>query len=614
MAPRCVPQCSKFKWRDLVELSGDRSEFSQLSVVAHIDVNAFFAQVEQLRLGLSKEDPLVCVQWSSIIAVSYSARKYGINRMDTLESALSKCEGLKVGHTAVFKKGQSDWSYIDYLPSPKDHKVSLDPYRRESRKIMRIFKLRCSKVEKASVDESFLDLGNVVFQKLLELFPVLKNSLDKSFDDYLPEIPEELPEGLDFRGEVIRCPETDDQDGLVLQDWDDIVMLLASMEAHDIRKQIEKALDYTTSCGIGRVKTIAKLASGLHKPDNQTIIRNCAIDNFLYTHFKFTDFWGIGPKTSGIIKQRLLVPEEDSIGYIKENFTQEELELKLKDPQLATRLYQLVRGLYQEAINTRIDIKSMGSNKNFRGKSVNSVKDLTDWLPVFVGDLIQRLTELDEEQPNCIRRPKTVAVHLWSWNGAYSKQCTVPKFMDLSKLKEVISHEAEHLIKTFASTFDNSPVSLFPLRSFSLNLTSFEVISSKESIDKFVSSSKRNREEHIDSLFKSLGENTKSKPKVEIEEPKNGNITTFLKTRSQVETATVAASSEDPQPCPQCGSHIPEEEMVTHKDWHYAMELQKQLETETQPNNQPHTDVNYSPTSRKKAKLDKNQTRLPFFK
>ncbi len=30
---------------------------------------------------------MVSVQWSSIIAVSYAARKYGISRMDTIESA-----------------------------------------------------------------------------------------------------------------------------------------------------------------------------------------------------------------------------------------------------------------------------------------------------------------------------------------------------------------------------------------------------------------------------------------------------------------------------------------------------------------------------------------------
>lgn len=102
---------------------------SPLAVICHIDLNAFFAQCEQLRLGLSEKDPVVCVQWNTLIAVSYAARDYGITRMDRLEQAKIKCPNLIAAHTAVFKKGEPLWKYVDYLPSPVNHKVSLDPYR-----------------------------------------------------------------------------------------------------------------------------------------------------------------------------------------------------------------------------------------------------------------------------------------------------------------------------------------------------------------------------------------------------------------------------------------------------------------------------------------------------
>ena len=46
-----------------------------------------FAQVEQIRLGLDYNKPIVCAQWNSIIAVNYPAREFGIGRMDSIESA-----------------------------------------------------------------------------------------------------------------------------------------------------------------------------------------------------------------------------------------------------------------------------------------------------------------------------------------------------------------------------------------------------------------------------------------------------------------------------------------------------------------------------------------------
>jgi len=137
---------SQFTWKDLIQLnSNDKSYLSPLSCMAHVDVNAFFAQAEQIRCGYTRDDPVVCVQWNSIIAVSYAARKYGISRLDTIGSAMEKSGNKLIPiHTAVFKRGEDYWKYHDGCGSwNKDktkripanlYKVSLDPYRRESQK------------------------------------------------------------------------------------------------------------------------------------------------------------------------------------------------------------------------------------------------------------------------------------------------------------------------------------------------------------------------------------------------------------------------------------------------------------------------------------------------
>ncbi|GME96047.1 unnamed protein product [Ambrosiozyma monospora] len=304
-------QQSAFTYRDFLDLNDVNKAYkSRLAVICHIDVNAFFAQHEQIRLGLTPKDPVVCLQWNSLIAVSYAARDYGIGRMDTLQSAKLKCPKLIVAHTAVFKKGESTWSYLDYLPSPVDHKVSLDPYRRASRKIMRIFKSNCDHVEKASVDESFMDFGRLVFRKLLELFPNFLEGLE-SVDDRLPTLTQEMVDSvaLQWKGLVIPKPgEASDEDGeRNIDDWDDLLSLIGSNFASDIRQQIVDQLGYTTSAGIGRVKTLAKLASGFKKPNRQTIVRNDAVGPFL-KNFKLTDFWSMGGKNGEAIMAKLDVP------------------------------------------------------------------------------------------------------------------------------------------------------------------------------------------------------------------------------------------------------------------------------------------------------------------
>jgi DNA polymerase eta len=64
-----------------------------LRVVALCDSDAFYAACEVVRLGIDKNRPLVVLQWDSLIAVNYPARKFGISRMDKLNDAKKRCPG-----------------------------------------------------------------------------------------------------------------------------------------------------------------------------------------------------------------------------------------------------------------------------------------------------------------------------------------------------------------------------------------------------------------------------------------------------------------------------------------------------------------------------------------
>ncbi|CUM66836.1 uncharacterized protein PRCAT00004520001 [Priceomyces carsonii] len=491
---------SKFTYKDLIMLDNQKSSYlSPLAVIGLIDLNAFFAQVEQIRLGLNDDIPVVCAQWLSLIAVSYPARKFGINRMDNILSAKKKCPDLVVAHAAVFKKGETNWAYVKGLPQQATHKVSLDPYRRESRKIIKVCQQFCDLVEKASVDECYLDFGRLIYHKLIEFFPYLKDG-DPSLQ--LPSVPEDIPDHIYWKGELVGddiTSETETEDvnhTSNVRDWDDICMLVGSQLLFEIRSEIYKELGYKTSGGLARCKQIAKLAGGLYKPDNQTVVRNNFIQMFL-EKFQLTDITGMGGKTGDIVTQKLLVPlDVSSASFIRENYDLNALKAKFKeDLNLAEKIYEIVRGNYRQALTSRVDVQSMMSRKNFTFK-VDRFSDAQDWLNVFVGDLCNRLIDLDDENMNVsilqrtsnpvLKRPKTMNIHVTSSShGSHSKQTSLPLTLSLQKLRPIMESTAKKLLlDCFGSVIENDKI--YPISSLSLIISKFVATKELNMIDLYV--------------------------------------------------------------------------------------------------------------------------------
>lgn len=96
-----------------------------LRVIALCDSDAFYAACEQVRLGLDPSLPLVVLQWDSLIAVNYPARKYGITRMSKVKDALRKCPDLQVVHVATYREGEAEPGYWEN-PDTLTHKVSIE--------------------------------------------------------------------------------------------------------------------------------------------------------------------------------------------------------------------------------------------------------------------------------------------------------------------------------------------------------------------------------------------------------------------------------------------------------------------------------------------------------
>ena len=287
---------------------------------------------------------------------------------------------------ATWREGDAKWAYHeDAFAHIATHKVSLDPYRLESRKILSTIKdvLPASpiqRVEKASVDEVFLDLSAQIHSILLQRYPEIRGPAP--YDDPTECLPRPPTTALDWNTDALvdlDNDETEDDD----PDWDDIAMLVGSEIVRSVRAAIHERLKYTCSAGIAQNKMIAKLGSAHKKPNQQTIVRNRAVQQFMGS-FKFTKIRNLGGKLG-----------EDIVAKFGTEEVRELLDVSL--PQLKSKLgddtgswvYGIIRGEDSSDVNSRTQIKSMLSAKSFR-PTINSYDQAVKWLRIFVADIFSR--------------------------------------------------------------------------------------------------------------------------------------------------------------------------------------------------------------------------------
>ncbi|OCF57294.1 DNA polymerase eta subunit [Kwoniella mangroviensis CBS 10435] len=413
--------------------------FNPLRTIAHCDIDAAYAQFEQVRLGLPDDIPLICAQWQSIIAVNYPARKYGIKRFTTLDEARKMCPELVVQHVATYRNGEAEagyWGEVD----PQTHKVSLDPYRRESLKILAIFKEMVPKgeIEKASIDEAFLDLTPMVLEQLLTIHPYLSTIPDdapEGIDSPLPPAPpinwskagnvfpingeselQDSSQGDEGDMEEQRSDDGNDEENLIRRNshrdtWEDWALCIGAEIMKNTRDEVFRQLHYTCSAGIAHNKAMAKLCSAWKKPNNQTVLRAGATAAFLRDR-DFTDIRTLGGKLGNAIATEygaktvgdmLLVPLEE----MQSRFGEESIWVyNLLRASLAHPAARPA-GIDHTEVKGRVATKSMLASKNVR-PNVRTPEQGHHWLSVLSGELNVRLREAREVAPGLW--PKTLVL------------------------------------------------------------------------------------------------------------------------------------------------------------------------------------------------------------
>lgn len=330
------------------------------------------------------------------------------------------CPNLIMQHVATWREGDESWAYHkDAFAQAATHKVSLDPYRLESRRILACIKdvltaPPLQRVEKAGIDEVFLDLSAQIHSILLERYPEISGP--PPYDDPTEHLPRPPTTALDWNTDGLvdlDITETEDDD----PDWDDVAMLIGSEIVRSVRTAIHERLKYTSSAGIAKNKFLAKLGSAHKKPNQQTIVRNRAVQNFL-REFKFTKIRNLGGKLgedvvskfgTDQLKELLAVPLE-------------QLRSKLGDAT-GSWVFETIRGEDTSEVNSRTQIKSMLSAKSFR-PFINTGDQALRWLRIFAADIFSRL--LEEGVLENKRRPKTINLHHRQGGQMRSRQAPIP--------------------------------------------------------------------------------------------------------------------------------------------------------------------------------------------
>ncbi|XP_065894756.1 DNA polymerase eta-like isoform X3 [Dysidea avara] len=133
----------------------DKMQEQQRSkIILLVDMDCFYVQVEQRDEPSTRGKPCVVVQYKkfrggSILAVGYEARKFGISRMLRGDEAKEKCPDITLFQVPE-KRGKAD----------------LTKYRLAGSEVIKVLSRYCDCVERASIDEAFLDVTSVVMERI----------------------------------------------------------------------------------------------------------------------------------------------------------------------------------------------------------------------------------------------------------------------------------------------------------------------------------------------------------------------------------------------------------------------------------------------------------------
>nr|KAF6507298.1 DNA polymerase eta [Rousettus aegyptiacus] len=347
-------------------------------VVALVDMDCFFVQVEQRQNPHLRNKPCAVVQYKSwkgggIIAVSYEARAFGVTRSMWADDAKKLCPDLLLAQV-LESRG----------------KANLTKYREASVEVMEILS-RFAVIERASIDEAYVDLTSAVQERLQKLQgqPISADLLPTTYI-------EGLPQGSTTAEETVQKEEIRKQgllqwlDSLQIENTNspDLHLTVGAVIVEEMRAAIERQTGFQCSAGISHNKVLAKLACGLNKPNRQTLVSHGSVPQ-LFSHIPISKIRSLGGKLGASVIEIL------GIEYMGEltQFTESQLQSHFGEKN-GSWLYAMCRGIEHDPVKPRQLPKTIGCSKNFPGKTALATREQVQWwLLQLAQELEERLTK-----------------------------------------------------------------------------------------------------------------------------------------------------------------------------------------------------------------------------
>ena len=315
--------------------------------ILHIDIDCFYAQVEMVRNPDLKGKPVGIKQKNIMITCNYVARSLGVKKSMFVSEA---------------KKFLPELMLVDGS--------DLTHYRHFSMEITKIAQEFSPHVERLGFDENFIDVSDRV--------GVFSES-----------------HGIEICGHYYG-----DKDGDSLQKSDLCGcgcygrLIAGSHIAKELRERILEKTGITCCAGIAHNKLIAKLVSGYHKPDEQTVIFPWQVQNLMGSLKSVKSIPGIGSVTSKILSDLNIYSVEDL-----QNAGSKHLGSKF-DTETSKRLKNVSFGIDEGPVQGSMLPQSIGLEDAF--KEVTSFEEVKIKYQILLERLLKLLAN-DGRQPAALK-------------------------------------------------------------------------------------------------------------------------------------------------------------------------------------------------------------------
>ncbi|XP_058413150.1 DNA polymerase iota isoform X5 [Diceros bicornis minor] len=351
-------------FHDQLEPAGSSSS----RVIVHVDLDCFYAQVEMISNPELKGKPLGVQQKSLMVTCNYEARKLGVKKCMSVRDAKEKCPQL------VLVNGED-----------------LTRYREMSYKVTELLEEFSPVVERLGFDENFVDLTVVVEKRLQQLQRDELSALTVSGHVYSNQ-------------------------SVNLQDVLHIRLLVGSQIAAEMREAVYNQLGLTGCAGVASNKLLAKLVSGVFKPNQQTVLLPESSQDLVYSLNHIKKIPGIGYKTTKRL-EALGISSVRDLQTFSSKILEKELGLAV-----AQRIQKLSFGEDDSPVTSSGPPQSFSEEDSF--KKCSSEVEVKNKIEELLASLLNRVCQ-DGRKPHTVRLIIRRHSSEKPWSRE-SRQCPIP--------------------------------------------------------------------------------------------------------------------------------------------------------------------------------------------